>query len=199
MRPPGDCALLAVGGSTGAPLIVYSLLKALPAPAPFPVVVAQHIVQGFEPGFVQWLAGTGHVAVVARGGEWLEAGRVYMVSADRDLVVRGGRLKAQPPRGHAVPSINALFESVAEFYGERAVGVLLTGMGTDGARGLLAMREAGALTVVQEGSTCVVDGMPATARALGAAGRVLRPEEMFELMISLGRASRSPPPRSGPA
>ncbi len=194
----GECALLAVGGSTGAPLIVYSLLKALPAPAPFPVVVAQHIVQGFEPGFAQWLTGTGHLAVVARGGEWLEPGRVFVVSADRDLVVRGGRLKAQPPRGHAVPSVNALFESVAAFYGESAAGVLLTGMGTDGAEGLLAMRKAGALTVAQAGSTCVVDGMPATARALGAASRTLTPPEIYEWVAGLGRVA-SPPglPRRG--
>lgn len=186
-------SLLVVGGSTGAPPLVYELMRALPAPAPFAVVVAQHIVQGFEAGFAQWLSGTGHLAVVAEDGDWLEAGRVYVAPADKDLVVRGGRLKTQPARGLAVPSVNAIFESVAAHGAERAVGLLLSGMGSDGARGLLAMRQAGALTVVQEGSTCVVDGMPAAARALGAATRVLTPSEMVELMVSLARVSAPSP------
>ncbi|PTL76655.1 chemotaxis protein CheB [Vitiosangium sp. GDMCC 1.1324] len=183
------CSLLAIGGSTGAPPLVYELLRALPVPAPFPVVVAQHIVRGFEPGFARWLGGTGHRTVAAQGGEWLEPGAVYVSPADRDLTVRGGRLQTQPSRGVAVPSVDVLFESVAGFHGARAVGLLLTGMGEDGARGLLAMRQAGALTVAQEGSSCVVDGMPGAARALGAACQVLTPGEMGSLLTSLARAS----------
>jgi two-component system chemotaxis response regulator CheB len=179
------CALVAIGGSTGAPPLVYDLLKALPAPAPFPVVVAQHIVQGFEEGFARWLAGTGQRTVVAEGGEWLTPGVVYVSPADRDLVVSGGKLRTQRARGVSVPSVDALFESVAGFYGARAVGVLLTGMGEDGARGLLEMRRAGALTVAQDGASCVVDGMPGTARALGAASQVLTPAEMGALLSSL--------------
>ncbi|HYO67143.1 MAG TPA: chemotaxis protein CheB, partial [Archangium sp.] len=124
---PRPCALLAIGGSTGAPPLVFELLKALASPALFPVVVAQHIVRGFEPGFARWLAGTGHRTVVAQGGEWLEPGVVYVSPADRDLAVRGGKLQTQPSRGVAVPSVDVLFESVAGFYGSRAVGLLLTG------------------------------------------------------------------------
>jgi two-component system chemotaxis response regulator CheB len=179
------CALVAIGGSTGAPPLVYDLLRALPAPTPFPVVVAQHIVRGFEEGFARWLAGTGQRTEVAGGGEWLTPGVVYVSPADRDLVVSGGRLRTQPSRSVAVPSVNALFESVADFYGSRAVGLLLTGMGEDGARGLLAMRRAGALTVAQDGASCVVDGMPGTARALGAASQILTPGEMGTLLSSL--------------
>ncbi len=190
-RPPPvatearPCALVAIGGSTGAPPLVYELLRALPSPAPFPVVVAQHIVRGFEQGFARWLAGTGQRTEVAEGGEWLTPGVVYVSPADRDLVVSGGRLRTQPSRGVAVPSVDALFESVADFYGSRAVGLLLTGMGEDGARGLLAMRRTGALTVAQDGASCVVDGMPGTARALGAASQVLTPGEMGALLSSL--------------
>jgi two-component system, chemotaxis family, protein-glutamate methylesterase/glutaminase len=179
------CSLVAIGGSTGAPPLVYDLLRALPAPTPFPVVVAQHIVRGFEQGFARWLAGTGQRTEVAEGGEWLTPGMVYVSPADRDLVVSGGRLRTQPSRGVAVPSVDALFESVAGFYGSRAVGLLLTGMGEDGARGLLAMRRAGALTVAQDGASCVVDGMPGTARALGAASQILTPGEMGALLSSL--------------
>jgi two-component system chemotaxis response regulator CheB len=186
------CSLLAIGGSTGAPPLVYELLRALPAPAPFPVVVAQHIVRGFEPGFARWLGGTGHRTVAAQGGEWLEPGVVYVSPADRDLSVRGGRLQTQPSRGVAVPSVDVLFESVAGFYGARAVGLLLTGMGEDGARGLLAMRQAGALTVAQEGASCVVDGMPGAARSLGAASQVLTPGEMASLLVSLAKSPPSP-------
>ncbi len=186
------CALLAIGGSTGAPPLVYELLRALPSPAPFPVVVAQHIVRGFEPGFARWLGGTGHRMVTAQGGEWLGPGAVYVSPADRDLVVRGGRLQTQPSRGVAVPSVDVLFESVAGFYGAKAVGLLLTGMGEDGARGLLAMRQAGALTVAQDAASCVVDGMPGAARTLGAASQTLTPGEMASLLVSLARGS--PPP-----
>ncbi|MFL5353468.1 chemotaxis protein CheB [Archangium sp.] len=185
------CSLLAIGGSTGAPPLVYELLRALPVPAPFPVVVAQHIVRGFEPGFAKWLGGTGHRTLVAQGGEWLEPGTVYVAPADRDLSVRGGRLQTQPSRGVAVPSVDVLFESVAGFYGARAVGLLLTGMGEDGARGLLAMHQAGALTVAQEGSSCVVDGMPGAARARGAASQVLTPGDMAALLTALAKASAS--------
>ncbi|ATB30266.1 chemotaxis protein CheB [Melittangium boletus] len=183
------CALLAIGGSTGAPPLVYELLRALPAPAPFPVVVAQHIVHGFEPGFAQWLCATGHTVEVARSGDWLEPGVVYVSPADRDLLVRGGRLRTQPSKGVALPSVNVLFESVASFYRDRAVGLLLTGMGVDGAEGLLAMRKAGALTVAQEGSTCVVDGMPGAARALGAARQSLTPAGMGLLVAALARTA----------
>jgi len=195
---PRTCSLLAIGGSTGAPPLVYELLRALPAPAPFPVVVAQHIVRGFEPGFARWLAGTGHRTVAARGGEWLEPGVVYVSPADCDLVVRGGKLQTRPSRGVAVPSVDALFESVAGFYGARAVGLLLTGMGEDGARGLLTMRQTGALTVAQEGASCVVDGMPGAARAMGAASQTLTPGEMATLLVSLGRTTPSPSGRGSP-
>ncbi|WNG13607.1 chemotaxis protein CheB [Cystobacter fuscus] len=186
---PRPCSLLAIGGSTGAPPLVYELLRMLPAPAPFPVLISQHIVQGFEPGFAQWLSGTGHRAVVARGGEWLEPGAVYVSPADRDMVVRAGKLRTQPARGVAIPSVNVLLESVASFYGDRAVGLLLTGMGVDGAEGLLAMRQAGALTVAQDGASCVVDGMPGAARALGAAVQTLTPSAMCALVVALARMS----------
>ncbi|MET0402817.1 MAG: chemotaxis protein CheB [Cystobacter sp.] len=190
---PRTCSLLVIGGSTGAPPLVYELLRLLPAPAPFPVVISQHIVQGFEPGFAQWLAGTGHRTLVARGGEWLEPGTVYVSPADRDLVVRGGRLGTLPSRGVAMPSVNVLMESVASFYGDRAVGLLLTGMGVDGAQGLLAMRQAGALTVAQDGASCVVDGMPGAARALGAVVQTLTPAGMCALVVSLARQQSSKP------
>ncbi|WNG41116.1 response regulator [Archangium violaceum] len=193
------CSLLAIGGSTGAPPLVYELLRALPSPAPFPVVVAQHIVRGFEPGFARWLCGTGHRVVAAQGGEWLEPGTVFVSPADRDLAVRGGRLQTQVSRGVAVPSVDVLFESVAGFYGSRAVGLLLTGMGEDGARGLLAMRQVGALTVAQDGASCVVDGMPGAARALGAASKTLTPGEMSSLLVSLARSCPSPSGRGPPS
>jgi two-component system chemotaxis response regulator CheB len=88
--------------------------------------------------------------------------------------------------------VDVLFESVAGLYGGRAVGLLLTGMGEDGARGLLAMRQAGALTVAQEGTSCVVDGMPGAARSLGAASQVLTPGDMAALLTALAKASASP-------
>ncbi|WP_432825040.1 chemotaxis-specific protein-glutamate methyltransferase CheB [Dactylosporangium sp. CA-092794] len=200
--PPPGVRAIAVGASTGGPGAIVRLLRALPAEFPVPVLYVQHLASGgaFAQAFTGWLAEqTGRLVGYARGGEALSAlgGRVTMAPPDRHLLVRGGHLQlsAGPPRHSCRPAVDALFESVAMDLGGNAAGCLLTGMGRDGADGLLAMRRAGAVTYAQDAGSCVVYGMPREAAALGAAAEVLPPEEIGARLAAVGR--RSPGALSG--
>jgi two-component system, chemotaxis family, protein-glutamate methylesterase/glutaminase len=168
-------ALVAIGASTGGPLAVRDVVLGLGQLAA-PVLVVQHIVPGFLETFAAWLATqTPRPVVVGRSGVTPSRGTVYLAPTSGHLTLRRGLLHVEdgpPVRGHR-PSIDVLFESVARELGGSAAGALLTGMGEDGARGLLAMRSAGAMTVAQDEATSAVFGMPRVARELGAAGRTL--------------------------
>ncbi len=182
---PGTTLLL-IGGSTGAPLVIYELLELLPKPFPIPIVVCQHIIAGFEEGLAEWLSRTGHRAGVAKEGEMLASGSVFVAPADRPLTLGSSGLELHRPLGgETCPSIDRLFQSAAVSYGKRCTALLLSGMGSDGARGLLALRERGALTVTQKKESCVVASMPDAARELGASEKDLSPREMGELLKSL--------------
>jgi len=179
MTPAGP-RVLAIAASTGGPLALAAILGGLPAGLPLPVLVVQHISPGFLPGMVDWL-GTrcGLVCRVATDGEALQDGTVYFAPDGHHLrgASFGNRLFArlaadEPVQGHR-PSATPLFASVAQECGARAIGVVLTGMGADGAQGLLALRDAGALTLAQSPETCVIDGMPLAAMALSAASEVV--------------------------
>ncbi len=169
--------IVAFGASTGGPAAIVQILGALPAPFPLPVLVVVHIGEVFAPAFAEWLDGqTEHRVEYARDGERVgEAARVVLAPADRHLVVHGEtlRLTADPPRHSCRPSVDVLFESVARQYGASSVAALLTGMGHDGAAGLLEVRRAGGLTIAQDEASSVVYGMPREAALLGAAERVL--------------------------
>jgi two-component system chemotaxis response regulator CheB len=171
--------IVAVGASTGGTEALHSLLAALPAGAPG-MVIAQHMPAGFTAAFARSL--DRHAAMEVReaaDGEEVRPGLALVAPGDGHLRVarRGGRLVARVERGPHLdghrPSVDALFASVAEAAGAGAVGVLLTGMGGDGARGLLALRQAGGHTIAQDEATSVVWGMPGAAVALGAAAEVL--------------------------
>jgi two-component system chemotaxis response regulator CheB len=152
------------------------LLGGLPAHLPAPVLVTQHIADGFIPGLVEWLDAACAIRVCeAEDGCALEPSTAYLAPTGRDLKLDGGAVRlAEPAPGQVhAPSADVLFESVAASRGRDAVGVLLTGMGVDGARGLCALRNAGAATIAQDEATSVVFGMPRAAIELGAAGRVL--------------------------
>jgi two-component system chemotaxis response regulator CheB len=172
--------IVAVGSSTGGPSCLQALLMALPKSYPYPVVIVQHMPVGFTKPLAERLDSICQVEVhEASDGDVLMAGRVAIAPAGRHLLVkREGnhlvcRLSDEPTGALHRPSADVLFASVTKAVGERAAGFLLTGMGKDGAKGLLAMRQAGCSTVAQDEKTSVVWGMPRAAVELGAAEQVL--------------------------
>ncbi|WP_181705180.1 chemotaxis-specific protein-glutamate methyltransferase CheB [Chthonobacter rhizosphaerae] len=170
--PVAAPAVVAVAASTGGPPALARVLGALPADYPLPVLLVQHMGAPFMEGFAAWLDGLVPMTVrLAASDEVAKAGHVYVAPGDRHLSVAaaGGLLKVtdDAPVGGQRPSANVLFSSLAAVYGPRAVGVLLTGMGEDGAAGLTALRQAGGFTVTEDESTAVVYGMPAAAVRMG--------------------------------
>lgn len=179
---PG-AAIVAIGASTGGPAAIVEVLRAIPPRFPVPIVLVLHIHPLFASAFAEWLDGqTSHRAAFARDGEPIapHAGRVLLAPADRHMIVKDGRMRliADPPRHSCRPSVDVLFESVAREYGRGAIAALLTGMGRDGASGLLEVRRAGGWTIAQDEATSVVYGMPREAAVIGAAMRVLPLQEI---------------------
>ncbi|HYH22089.1 MAG TPA: chemotaxis-specific protein-glutamate methyltransferase CheB [Azospirillum sp.] len=164
--------VLALVASTGGPNALVKVLNGLPAGFPLPVLVVQHIGAAFVGGFAAWLGTVCPLPVeLAEHGVQPQPGRVYVAPGDTHL--EAGRAALRLTRDAPVcgqrPSGDVLFHSLAAAFGPAAIGVLLTGMGEDGARGLLAMREAGAYTIAEHASTAVIHGMPGEAVKLGAA------------------------------
>jgi two-component system chemotaxis response regulator CheB len=180
--------IVAVGSSTGGPSALLTVLGALPARLPAAVVVAQHIADGFIPGLVTWLEeSTANKVVAAEDGQLLEPSTVYFAPTGCNLSVRGDRLvfEEKPAEQLYIPSVDRLFESVATSYGRQAIGVLLTGMGADGARGLKRMHDAGGATIAQDEATSTVFGMPKAAIEVGAADQVLAMEDIGQAVVEL--------------
>ena len=191
---PASAALIALGASTGGPPCIRTILSTLdPALAP-PILVVQHMAREFVPGFVAWLRDTLPLPVeLAREGSAIAAGRVYVAPGDRHLKIDAAGIlheDAGPAEHHQRPAVDVLFRSLAEHFGPRALGVLLTGMGEDGARGLLAMREAGAFTIAQDEASSVVFGMPAAASALEAAVVTANPTGIAWMLRRVNRGER---------
>jgi two-component system chemotaxis response regulator CheB len=176
-------SVVAIGASTGGPAAILNVLRRLPAEFDLPILVVLHVHPSFTALFSEWLASqlTRPVIAFAEGMALAEAtGGVVVAPGGGDLVLRGGRLhltSADDARVHG-PSIDALFESIAESCGASAIACLLTGMGRDGASGLLKIRRAGGVTIAQDATTSVVYGMPREAIRLGAAQRVLPIDEI---------------------
>lgn len=181
-------SLIAIGSSTGGPSALLEVLGRLPANLPVPVVVAQHIADGFIPGLVGWLdSGCPMKIVAAEDGKHIEPGVVYFAPTGRNMVVDGMTVRFQDPGPSQlyIPSADTLFESAAHSHGRRAVGVILTGMGADGAEGLKLMRNQGAATIAQNEETCTVFGMPKAAIEIGAAAKVLPVNGIAEALEKL--------------
>jgi len=178
--------LVAIGASTGGPPVLHTILSKLQPGFGAPIVIVQHISSGFSEGLAQWLAqASGFPVRLASHGEALQAGVAYIAPDHLHTRVQGiGRivLSDEPPEYGLRPSVSCLFRSVAQEYGAQAVGVLLTGMGRDGAAELKLMREAGALTLAQDRASAVVHGMPGEAVKLGAAAHVLDPPSIAAVL-----------------
>lgn len=176
----GEVRLVAIGASTGGPIVLQTLLSRLRPGFGVPIVIVQHISLGFCEGLVQWLAtSTGYPVRMAVHDVALQPGVAYVApdGMHTEVDATGHIVLGDGPKDHGFrPSVASLFRSVAQAYGSRAIGVLLTGMGQDGAHELKAMRDAGAVTLVQDADSAVINGMPGEAVRLGAAVHVLPPE-----------------------
>ena len=173
---PHPAELVAVGASTGGPAALATILRGLPAAIPVPVLVVQHITPGFDAALATWLDETTPLAVrLAADGQRPRPGEVVIAPAGAHLGLSGDRVELRdgPPLNGHRPSATHLFASVARALGPHAVGVILTGMGSDGAAGLLELRRTGGTVLAQDEASCVVPGMPAAAVAAGAVDQVV--------------------------
>ncbi len=181
-RLSGMC--LAVGASTGGAEAIATMMKDMPALMP-PILVAQHMPGNFTKSFAERLNQSARLSIKeAEDGDVLVPGQVYIAPGGRNTVVKKIKnrycLTVTPAAQSrkATPNIDMLFESVAEAYGNQAIGVLLTGMGRDGAQGLQKMHDAGAVTFAQDQQSCVVYGMPRVAAEMGAVDAQYPPAEI---------------------
>ncbi|HSO31391.1 MAG TPA: chemotaxis-specific protein-glutamate methyltransferase CheB [Labilithrix sp.] len=184
---------VAIAASTGGPAALHKLFAALPEDFPVPILFVQHIALGFAEGFATWLDGSSRLRVkVARAGEPLRKGTAYLAPDDQHLGISERStvvLSSAPPLGSFRPSGSFLFESVASVLGAAAVGVILTGMGSDGVAGLRALKAAGGLVIAQDEATSEIFGMPGAAVAAGVTDLVL-PLEGIALQLQRIAAAR---------
>lgn len=170
--------LIAIGASTGGTEAIKEVIARLPAQVPG-IVIVQHMPEAFTPSFAKRLDSLGPVRVVeAQGGERIQPGHAYLAPGHSHLLVRKSgagwvtELARSEPVNRHRPSVDMLFHAVAREAGRHAIGVILTGMGKDGAQGMLAMRQAGAWNIGQDQESCVVYGMPREAAQVGAVTEV---------------------------
>lgn len=170
-------SMVAIAASTGGPAALRQILSGLPAGLPAPILLVQHIAPGFTDGLSEWLSTAGPLAVgIAEDGQALLPGRVYLAPDNCHLALADPAtiaLNTSAPISGFRPSADILFQSLARWLGTRAIGVILTGMGSDGAAGLASVRRAGGRTIAQDEHTSLVHGMPQAAIAAGAVDEIL--------------------------
>ncbi|MBC8017825.1 MAG: chemotaxis-specific protein-glutamate methyltransferase CheB [Verrucomicrobia bacterium] len=191
----GNHQVVAIGASTGGPVVINSILSGLPPGFSLPVLIVQHMTPGFIQGFADWLNITSRLPVhVASQGELVLPGHAYIAPNGFQMLAKhGGRiaLTRSAPENGQCPSVSALFRSVAAVYGGKAVGIILTGMGNDGARELKLMKDRGAVTIAQDRESSVIFGMPGEAVNLDAACYVLTPDKIVDYLIANSRERKS--------
>ena len=198
LAPGREASVRAVGvaASTGGPAALYRFLELLPADLAAPVLVVQHIAEGFVGGLAGWLgSGTALPVKVAEEGEPLHDGAVYLAPDDRHLQVGRGRsvqLAAGPPVGGFRPSASALFTSLAASYGPAGAGVVLTGMGSDGLEGIRTLNRVGGLVLAQDEQTSAVFGMPRAVVSEGLVQVVGPVEELASSVVRVVPKRRRP-------
>ena len=188
-KPKTEIEVVAIGASTGGPIAIQAILSELPMDFPVPVLIVQHVASGFVQGFVEWLVqSTGFPVGIASHGESLLPGHVYMAPDDHHMGIQSNKriaISRQQPENGLRPSISYLFRSVADVFGANAIGVLLTGMGKDGAAELKLMKDAGAITMAQDDLSSIVFGLPGEAIKLGAVNYVLPPDGIGTSLVNL--------------
>ncbi len=189
--------MIGIAASTGGPGTLATVLSPLPADYPIPILIVQHITKGFATGLAEWLNTSTKLQVSLAGhGVRPEPGSVLLAPDDYHLQVNARGLvelsKDEPYRGLR-PSANYLFRSLARAYGPRAVGVVLTGMGDDGAEGLALLHKAGGLTMAQDEASCVVYGMPQEAVRRKAVTRQLSPPQIAVTLVHLSKSKKEVP------
>lgn len=193
--PLRNVEVVAIGASTGGPAVLQTILKGLPKALPVPMLVVQHIAAGFDRGLVDWLTQTTGIPVhLSQDGVRPLAGHAYVARTGAHMgITKKGVIAASddPPEHGSRPSVSYLFRSVAENMPSRAVGVLLTGMGADGAAELRLLKDGGAVTIAQDRESSVVHGMPGAAIKLDGATYILPPADIVGMLVALVKA---PPP-----
>ncbi len=188
-KSPAEIKLVGIGASTGGPPVLQSIFAGLPKDFPVPVLVVQHITQGFLGGMAEWLGQTtGRCVHIASDGTCPLPGHVYLAPDDFHMGIGAGGgivLTRDERENHLRPSVSFLFRTLAERCGPNALGVLLTGMGRDGAEELKAMKDKGAITIAQDEESSVVHGMPGAAIALGGATHVLPADKIASALATL--------------
>lgn len=192
-----ESGVVVIGASTGGPLALKALLGKLPRQFPAAIVVVQHIPEAFTEVMAEHLNRQVEIAVrVAREGDQLEPGVVLVAPGNFHLLLQSNSrielTQASPVAGHR-PSIDVTMQSVAQVYGRLTTGVVLTGMGSDGTMGLLAIQSKGGKTYAQDAESCVINGMPQRAIERGVVSRVASPERIAEMLLeSKGMSNREP-------
>ncbi|MDD5167535.1 MAG: chemotaxis-specific protein-glutamate methyltransferase CheB [Syntrophales bacterium] len=192
----GGKRIVAIGVSTGGPVVLQTILRALSQAFPVPVLIVQHIAHGFVRGMTEWLTQTtGFPVHIGKNGETVLDGHAYMAPDGHHLGIgRDGRLalSTSPPENGLRPAVSYLFRSVTEAYGAEGIGVLLTGMGKDGASELKQMKDKGAVTIVQDKESSVIHGMPGEAIKMDAATYIMTPEKTADMLVALVSRSQRP-------
>jgi two-component system chemotaxis response regulator CheB len=185
-RASRKAEMVAIAASTGGPGVLREIFHALPGDLSIPIVTVQHITPGFAQGFARWLDGETDLKVsLAEDGERVRPGHVLIAPDDTHLTVTYGGIArldhSEPVKGQR-PSATRLFDSVAQTYGAAAIGVVLTGMGEDGADGLENLNRAGGHVIAQDEGSCVVYGMPKAAIERGVVDRIMTPDEVASVL-----------------
>ena len=188
----GEYELVTIGSSAGGPEAIHHILSLLPASFSLPIMITQHITKGFTKGMVKWLDGESELKVKeAEDGEILRKGNVYVAPDDYHFLVerRNGELIAVLSDEGICdgfrPAVTIMMESVAQICGDTAIGAILTGMGSDGAKGLLAMKQVGAYTFVQDKQSALVYGMPSSALNMGATKNIIPLDGIAKFLLKI--------------
>jgi len=187
--------LVVIGSSTGGPQALHTILSSLPPSFPLPIVCIQHIGTDFLPEMLHWLAEISQLPIQqAIHGDQLKGGNIYFAPGHSHLELNAIEhfqlTDGEPYDGHR-PSITITMRSVARYFGAHTIGILLTGMGKDGAEGMAAISNAGGVTIAQDEASSVVYGMPQAAVALGAANYVLPLEQIAGTLVAMATGNRN--------